>query len=109
MNVEDIQQYMRQLLTALNRVHQKNVIHRDVKPNNFLFDLESQEYVDLRVILVKRNLIHALSSNLDTVNHPWFWSPLLYLEITDFAVKTVSLQVYGCSKRSKHLRVLFCI
>ncbi|KAI8997593.1 kinase-like domain-containing protein [Pilobolus umbonatus] len=37
MNLPDIQRYMFCLLTALKSVHEKKIIHRDIKPNNFLY------------------------------------------------------------------------
>lgn len=42
---EVIKDYMRQLLAALEYVHQHGVIHRDVKPTNFLYDLETRRGV----------------------------------------------------------------
>jgi cell division control protein 7 len=38
MIVEETKGYMRALLSALRRVHKFNIIHRDVKPSNFLYD-----------------------------------------------------------------------
>lgn len=38
LNGNIIKQYMRGLLEALKYLHQRKVIHRDVKPTNFLFD-----------------------------------------------------------------------
>lgn len=38
MTVEETKDYMRALLTALRRVHKFYIIHRDVKPSNFLYD-----------------------------------------------------------------------
>ncbi|XP_063966498.1 cell division cycle 7-related protein kinase-like [Lytechinus pictus] len=44
MTVEEVQDYLRALFTALRRVHRFNVIHRDVKPGNFLYDRQSRKY-----------------------------------------------------------------
>nr|XP_039269531.1 probable serine/threonine-protein kinase cdc7 [Styela clava] len=41
LSLEGVRCYMRNLLTALRRVHKFNVIHRDVKPSNFLYDYKS--------------------------------------------------------------------
>lgn len=41
--VGDVQDYMRNLLVALCRVHQFDIIHRDVKPSNFLFNTISKQ------------------------------------------------------------------
>lgn len=38
MSCEEMKDYMRALLTALQRVHKFNIIHRDIKPSNFLYD-----------------------------------------------------------------------
>lgn len=44
MSAEDGRDYMENLLIALRRIHQHNVIHRDVKPSNFLYNREKGMY-----------------------------------------------------------------
>ncbi|CAO3586504.1 unnamed protein product [Absidia cylindrospora] len=38
MNLEDTKYYMTALLTALKHLHGHRILHRDIKPNNFLYD-----------------------------------------------------------------------
>jgi len=42
MTVDEIKDYMRALLIALRRVHKFHIIHRDVKPSNFLYDRKNK-------------------------------------------------------------------
>ena len=43
MSFQKIQIYMYQLLTCLKKIHDVGIIHRDIKPDNFLFNYETNE------------------------------------------------------------------
>uniref|UniRef100_A0A1Q3FVY0 non-specific serine/threonine protein kinase n=1 Tax=Culex tarsalis TaxID=7177 RepID=A0A1Q3FVY0_CULTA len=45
MSPAETQLYMRNLLVALKRVHEFHVIHRDVKPSNFLYNRKQQKFL----------------------------------------------------------------
>ncbi|XP_016972920.1 cell division cycle 7-related protein kinase [Drosophila rhopaloa] len=45
MDVPEIRLYMRNLLVALRHVHKFDVIHRDVKPSNFLYNRRRREFL----------------------------------------------------------------
>ncbi|OQR80414.1 cell division cycle 7-related protein kinase-like [Tropilaelaps mercedesae] len=44
LSVEEVRDYMRNLLIALARVHAFKVVHRDIKPSNFLFNRQQKVY-----------------------------------------------------------------
>ncbi|KAH3796925.1 cell division cycle 7-related protein kinase-like [Dreissena polymorpha] len=44
MSLTDVYNYMKHLLVALRRVHMFDIIHRDVKPSNFLYDRNTKRY-----------------------------------------------------------------
>ena len=41
-STREIQFYMKELFTTLEAVHKQNIVHRDIKPNNILWDYSSQ-------------------------------------------------------------------
>jgi cell division control protein 7 len=45
MNVSDMKIYFRSLFTALQAVHAVNILHRDIKPTNFLYEMEKKRGV----------------------------------------------------------------
>lgn len=57
MSVKELQEYMENILIALRRVHKFDVIHRDVKPSNFLHDRKNHKFM-----LVDFGLAQALDS-----------------------------------------------
>lgn len=44
LNFEEIKDYIKNLLIALRRVHEIGIIHRDVKPANFLYNRKERKY-----------------------------------------------------------------
>ncbi|XP_002732049.1 cell division cycle 7-related protein kinase-like [Saccoglossus kowalevskii] len=43
-SVNEVKEYMRNLFIALKRVHEFDIIHRDVKPSNFLYNRKTKQY-----------------------------------------------------------------
>lgn len=58
MDIEETVLYLKNLLVALRRVHSFGIIHRDVKPSNFLYNRKSRKY-----LLVDFGLAQVCSTN----------------------------------------------
>ncbi|XP_033105286.1 cell division cycle 7-related protein kinase-like [Anneissia japonica] len=56
--VDEVRDYMLNLLLALRRVHSFNIIHRDVKPSNFLYNRKLKKFA-----LVDFGLAHIIPSS----------------------------------------------
>lgn len=54
MTVSHVRNYMRSLFTALQHVHAHKIIHRDVKPTNFLYSVETEQFTLLDFGLAQR-------------------------------------------------------
>jgi cell division control protein 7 len=61
MNVMQIRSYMKALFTALEHVHANKIIHRDVKPGNFLYNPNTNTFV-----LVDFGLAQSANAILET-------------------------------------------
>lgn len=61
MNVKELQEYLANILIALKRVHEFGVIHRDVKPSNFLHDRKNHKF-----LLVDFGLAQALDKESES-------------------------------------------
>ncbi|KAB8345861.1 hypothetical protein FH972_022916 [Carpinus fangiana] len=55
MNVADMRIYFRSLFTALAAVHDSNILHRDIKPTNFLYDTHRKRGVLVDFGLAERH------------------------------------------------------
>lgn len=49
MSVPEVRDYLRALLTAVDRVHRFHIIHRDIKHSNFLYNRKDRQLVNLPI------------------------------------------------------------
>lgn len=64
--VNAVRDYMKNLLIALQHVHAAGIIHRDVKPTNFLFNMNTKKYALIDFGLAQRiEIKHILDGGAD--------------------------------------------
>lgn len=66
MSVQEIKNYTRSLIAATAHIHSKGIIHRDIKPNNFLFNRNTQTGM-----LVDFGLAQYANTTICTIHKPW--------------------------------------
>uniref|UniRef100_A0A6G1S9T9 non-specific serine/threonine protein kinase n=1 Tax=Aceria tosichella TaxID=561515 RepID=A0A6G1S9T9_9ACAR len=65
MDHEEIVMYMRNLIIALQHVHSRNIMHRDIKPGNFLYNRQQRKYLLVDFGLATQVRRPAISGGLD--------------------------------------------
>lgn len=71
MSMTDIKYYLRSLFTALEHIHKHKILHRDVKPNNFLYSRKKKTgyLIDFGLAEVRINrYIFSYSADLFSIN-----------------------------------------
>lgn len=80
--------YTRSLLTALAHVHAHGVIHRDIKPRNFLYNTKTGQGA---------SFICRSSSLLRAASAPWVWRTSTKISYDSSQRKTRCLQRAKCA------------
>ncbi|KAL0488665.1 cell division control protein 7 [Acrasis kona] len=83
MVVATVRQFMYKLMVALRNVHKHNIVHRDVKPANCLFNPSSNEFV-LTDFGLAEHTDNIKKQNRRNVGTRGFRAPELLLESNDY-------------------------
>lgn len=104
MDAKEVQNYIKNLLIALSHVHKFNVIHRDVKPGNFLYNRKTNQFILVDFGLAQECKLHSKSKvngnsikrkpipdhNLQTSKRPCPQLPLKQLNQTNLVQKATT-------------------
>ena len=66
--IQGIKNYMSQLLKALEFIHSKGIMHRDIKPNNFLYDVSKGKGILVDFGLAEREQGSSINGNATNNN-----------------------------------------
>eukprot|EP00440_Ansanella_granifera_P046116 gb/GFBE01049945.1/.p1 GENE.gb/GFBE01049945.1/~~gb/GFBE01049945.1/.p1 ORF type:complete len:308 (+),score=55.76 gb/GFBE01049945.1/:1-924(+) len=98
-NCQDITHVAQQMLAAIEHLHNRLVIHRDIKGDNFLMDRRNLKDPDCRVVLIDfGSATHAFPGERLTswVGTRLFWSPEIYAESYGNKIDLWALGVVMC-------------
>lgn len=105
MNLDDIRIYMHQLLTALNHIHSKGIMHRDIKPTNVAYTLKDKK---LKVMdLGFSEFYHPLRKYSTCVGSKYYKAPELLLDFGyyDYSIDIWSVGVILLQMLSKNFKL----
>jgi serine/threonine protein kinase len=91
--LETIQRMMKQLLTAVDTMHGKMILHRDIKPDNILLDKEGNIKVADFGLAKKASFMQRRKSN--TIVSLWYRAPEIVLGSDDYLLG-VDIWSMGC-------------
>jgi len=103
---EDIAKCMYHVGSALAYLHENNIVHQDIKPNNFLIDRQGNFYLaDLGLSLSVRNTIKKFTQSKSTSNSyvsgltpPQYRAPELYERNKESQpIKATDIWAFGAS------------
>ncbi|XP_011152689.2 cell division cycle 7-related protein kinase isoform X1 [Harpegnathos saltator] len=98
MTVEETKAYMRALLSALRRVHKFDIIHRDVKPSNFLYDRTNRKYLLVDFGLAQQSTTEDFKTTKETNIKSMNITPAVKRKRSD--ENNVNLQLNTVGKRT---------
>ena len=88
-----VQKWMKQLLSGVNELHKRRILHRDLKPDNILID-ENNDLVIADFGLSKQKLFGS-RRNSNSITSLWYRAPEVVLGSEDYLLG-VDMWSLGC-------------